>query len=109
MILAVMLLIAVPMVTWISSQNLTSVKAPMIGETLTPIKSKMERLSAVDLKGCFVELQNLVGIEPWLEEGPLQSIQQIKEACFYEVFEPCTDDACMQTEAQPETNEGVTI
>jgi hypothetical protein len=109
MILAVTLLIALPMVNWISSQNFAAVKAPLISETLAPMKEKMERLSAVDLKGCFVELQSLVGIEPWLGEGPLQSIQQLKEACFYDVLEPCTDDACMQTEAQPETNKGVTI
>lgn len=109
MILAVMLLIATPMLMLISSQNIASIKAPLIGETLTPIQENIDRLSKVDLKGCFLELQNLVGIDPWLEKGPLQSIHQLKEACFSEVLEPCTDEACMRTEALPKTNKGVTI
>jgi hypothetical protein len=65
-----------------------------LSEKADQFKKDISTLSKLDLEACLVEIESLIGIQPWIERGPTQNLLQLRDTCLKYENESCAEAPC---------------
>ena len=81
-------------------QKIAMASSSFFSKKFDQFSKDINTLSRFNLKACLVEIESLIGIQPWIEREPTQNLLQLRETCLKYESESCADETCSTFENQ---------
>ncbi len=81
-------------VDWNAPKKIVIASSSFLSEKVDQFNKDINTLSRFNLKACLVEVESLIGIQPWIEREPTQNLLQLRDTCLKYESESCADVTC---------------